>query len=201
MIEFLGVSRSGKTSQMRMVKERLVCQGYDVATVQRPDIPFSNYASLYDFHRSLVAYFLGQVALNTHRDFVLLDRGFLDRQTLAKFDFTRGAISSGQYQSIVDATEREIQRTDRFFLFVVPEAISLGRLVEQARQGLDNSHLNGGLSIKEEDELSALIPMYLEVQKTPRLTVIDGTKNLDQNNDLILKEVPQNGFRRSRTYC
>ncbi len=200
LVEFLGVSRAGKTSQIRNTEKRLTSQGYDVVTIHRPDVPFSDYPSLYDFHMSLAEHFSSQIAANTHRDHILLDRGFLDRQTLARFDFGRGALSEEQYAAILDATETGIQVTGNFFLFIVPEEVSLARLAEQARLGLDNSHLNGGLSVEEADELKALVPLYREIQNASGLTVVDGTNNFDQNSTLILRRMHRNGYQRSRSY-
>lgn len=201
LIEFLGVSRAGKTSQIQTTQDRLVSRGFDTTIVQRPKIPFSDYPSLYDFHMSLVDFFLAQIGREGARDYVLLDRGFLDRQTLAGFDFSRMALSQQQYDQICAAVGDGLHQTDDFFLFFVPREISLGRIPVQASNGLDYSHLNGGLSVDEPDELDAMIPLYQRLREYERLTTISGTDDFEYNNGLILRRVLGNGHKRSRSYC
>lgn len=187
-IEFLGMSRAGKTTQKNFLYERLSNEGARVTSLGRPNISFSDFGSVAEFHWFMIEHFEEGIKSNQDSDFVILDRGFYDRQVLLDFDYANAVLSDSDYGSIKQLLSQRRGFVDRGFIFLVSPGESLKRWSAQRSEGLDYSHLNEGLDSGDNFKgLNWLYGSYSALSRERGLQVIDGLNSKEANFDKILE--------------
>lgn len=175
-IEFLGLSRAGKTTQQEALARLLDSEGYRCARVSRPPIRFSDCNGLEDFHIQLFGAFVRarQSAETAGCDFAIYERGFYDRLVLLDADAEQGLVSPTFYIGMHQRVTEQFPLVTYPILFKLTPETSLARWDEQKRKGLDNSHLCAGLDMRDSlHELKSLGERYTEAQIKYGLLEVD----------------------------
>lgn len=175
-IEFLGLSRAGKTTQQEALARLLETEGYRCARVSRPPIKFRDCSGLEDFHvRLFDAFVKGRTDAETRGcDFALYERGFYDRAVLLEVDAEQGLVSQTFYSEMQARIAEQLPCVTYPVLFRLSPETSLARWDEQRRKGLDNSHMCVGLDMRDTlPELRFLGERYAQTQKTYNLLEVD----------------------------
>jgi hypothetical protein len=176
IIEFLGLSRAGKTTQQEALARLLEAEGYHCARVSRPPIRFSDCAGLEDFHVRLFDAFMRarEDAEARASDFAIYERGFHDRLVLLEADADQGLISPTFYGDMRPRITSQLPRVAYPILFKIKPETSLARWDEQRSNGLDNAHLCAGLDMRDTlPELRSLEERYAGAQRTYSLLEVD----------------------------
>lgn len=190
ILELLGMSRAGKTTQKQLLKKELDSEGSDVSMIERPKIPFSKFNSLYHFHNYLVNYFGRELEKNQDRDFVIVDRGAHDRQVLLELDYQDGNLSRREYGALSSDLRRISAKTNLGFLLMVSPEESISRWESQKEKGLDFSHLNKGLpSWDNYRDLKRLHDAYLPLVDNSKIRYVNGKDSVETNLHKILGEI------------
>jgi thymidylate kinase len=175
-IEFLGLSRAGKTTQQEALARLLESEGYRCARVSRPPIRFNECDGLEDFHVRLFDAFVGARRDAEARgcDFAIYERGFHDRLVLLGADAEQGLVSQPFYADLSRCIADQLPSVTYPILFKLTPETSLARWDEQRRRGLDNSHLCAGLDMRDTlPELRTLGERYAQAQRDYGLLEID----------------------------
>ncbi|MBI2630249.1 hypothetical protein HYW76_04040 [Candidatus Pacearchaeota archaeon] len=160
IIEFLGMSRAGKSTQQKILLDIFQKEGYSSVPFVRPQISFKQTGSAENFHRMFFnemkkAYEEGnQMGI----DYLLYDRGFHDRMGMLIKDTSSGIISPSFSFSLAKELGIYTPKVDYPMLFLVSPKISYVRWAQQIREGGDNSVLCEGLEPKE--NIAALKESY-----------------------------------------
>ena len=210
IIEFLGLSRAGKTTQQKALANVLESEGHRCARPQRPPIRFKDCACLEDFHIKFFDAFrrARDEAETAGYDFIIYDRGFYDRMVLLLADSQRGSISPRFYADMNSAIEAQIPSVAYPFLFKIRPELSLARWEEQRLRGMDNSELCEGLNTMDTLlELLSLDDTYAVVQCSYLIPIINAelpretiTAELNRfiKSEQLVGGIPENGTARNR---
>lgn len=175
-IEFLGLSRAGKTTQQEALARLLETEGYRCARVSRPSVRFSDCSGLEDFHvRLFDAFVRGRAGAETAGcDFTIYERGFYDRLVLLEADAEQGLVSPAFYDEMRGRITEQLPLVTYPILFRLSPNTSLTRWDEQRRKGLDNSHMCAGLDMRDTlPELRTLGERYARAQRDYNLLEVD----------------------------
>jgi len=131
IIEFLGMARAGKTTQIDRLKSHLVSKGLRVAVLTDREraqtlktSPSEGLAyTLTFFSAAVESYFehLGKV------DYLLIDRGFNDVAVWSDVRFALGEISEEESTALKTVFSRFTKMVDRTFYFKLPVEVGLSR--------------------------------------------------------------------------
>lgn len=190
VIEFVGQARSGKTTQINLLYEHLITQGYKVALISDrerlkqvhvPLSPLSNpIAFQLVFHAKVIDDYYrykGKV------DFILIDRGFVDVAVWAQVLFTLKKISMQERKALVVCWKKLRKLVDLTLYFQVPLEILFERQKNLKNEPVDEVVLN-------HTWMGALEKAYQHQKKSfPHLVEIDGTKNIEDAKEMIWKAV------------
>ena len=154
IIEFLGLSRAGKTTQQEAIAHILESEGHRCHKVQRPQLRFKDCTGLEDFHTRLFDIFRRgrDDADQARNDFVIFDRGFYDRLVMLSADYQDNGVSEPFYERMSKEIQKEAQTTRYPFLFRITPETSLARWEEQQAKGMDYSALCAGLDTRDRIE-------------------------------------------------
>lgn len=192
-LELLGMSRAGKTTQRKMLSERLYSERIDTTIIERPTIPFDEFKSLYHFYDYLLDFSNEEIDKNQDKDVVILDRGANDRGVILNLDYQDNLISSLEYEKLNYKLQGLVPKIDMGFLFMVPPEESLRRREAQKISGLDFSYLNHGLPLWDNYEnLTRLYNSYSSLLGEPRIRFIDGLRSIDSNFNEIFGSILKN---------
>ena len=190
-LELLGMSRSGKTTQKKRLQDKLSEDGLNIVTLERPKIPFSEFDSLAEFHDFLINFFSEKINANQDKDVIILDRGLYDRQVLLDFDYSNFALSLQEYSQLRTKIQQSLPEISRGYVFMISPEESLMRWGAQKAQGLDYSHLNGGLNSGDTVEgLTRLYQIYQSFLYDPKLQEVEGLASKEGISRKILEGLP-----------
>jgi len=189
-LELLGMSRAGKTTQRKLLQERLALEGFKATTLERPKIPFSEFNSLVDFHDFLIDFFRRGISSCDGQDFVILDRGLYDRQILLDFDYDNSSLSPEEYSRLRAKIQNNLRLIKKGYVFMVSPEESLKRWIAQREAGLDYSSLNLGLNSGDTlDGLSRLYRGYLALLKDTKLQQISGIDSKETCTESLIRGI------------
>lgn len=181
ILEFLGLSRSGKSTQRNLLAGYLTSQHIPHKVLERPNVSFRQAGTAENFHRILFQHFSEGLSygLANPQEIVVLDRGFYDRSVLLQEDLASGSVSRDFAESLQAQILPNLGGIDHGFLFMVEPVVSLSRWDSQREEGLDSAHLNQGLTDLDTVEgLNRLHGAYTRLhEQYPHLVRIDGSQN------------------------
>ncbi len=196
-IEFFGLSRTGKTTQSRRLVDDLSSRGVSVKVYQRPKINFTDLPSMDAWHEMMISSKITQYhsSLESGADFLIYDRGFLDRKVMLDLDFAAGTIRRQTHNKISSSLHTYIKKVNFPLLFLVDPATSLSRVESQMVNGLDNSHFCKGMSKRDDFKgLSELIPAYVkEASQYKNITQIFSNESEDEVYKKVCLVIGMNG--------
>ncbi|MEK7614981.1 MAG: hypothetical protein AAB431_01195 [Patescibacteria group bacterium] len=146
VIEFLGMARAGKTTQIDKLRTFLESKGKRVGiltdreralTVQTPVSEGLAY--------TLVFFSLAIDAHEAHKnkvDYLLIDRGFHDVAVWADVRFHLGEISQTERDALKMIFERFLDSVHRTFYFTLPVDVALQRHTQTTQQAVDDVAMN-----------------------------------------------------------
>ncbi|MHA1876047.1 MAG: hypothetical protein ACTSUC_06360 [Promethearchaeota archaeon] len=191
-IEFLGMSRAGKTTQIRRLTEILECRKLDVSLWTRPKVKFKDFKSPADFHQFIIEDMIKKYESNGS-DILIYDRGFYDRYALLEFDYKNKEISLDVKEDL-QSYVLNMNKNDHSFLFLVGPNLSLIRWKSQKKEGLDSSNLNKGMKTGDHLRgLKNLFSIYTKIMPNimKNYDFIFGESPLDKNSEKIINALNQ----------
>ncbi|MFA4886975.1 MAG: hypothetical protein WC595_02075 [Candidatus Nanoarchaeia archaeon] len=151
VIEFLGLSRAGKSTQQKRVIRELQGRGYVCEPFVRPKFGFKEAGSVENFHLRFfeemrTSY---ESARTRQLDYFVFDRGFYDRIAMLTKDQESGKLSTAGVESLRKELEVYTKEVAHAVLFLVSPETSYGRWAAQRAEGLDNGVFYQGLDDEE----------------------------------------------------
>jgi len=188
VVEFFGISRAGKTTQIRDLAAFLG-ENYSVSVFERPNINFRDMRGMDEFHNVLLDSMINayEGALSRGDDFLLYDRGFYDRRVMVAKDQSEGLISDSLKGDLGEKVELYMAEVTHPFLFIIPPSVSIDRMSAQRREGLDNSRLTNGLKTRDSYEgIAELIDDYRSLRKDyPKIVQVGNGHSIEETTRLI----------------
>jgi thymidylate kinase len=146
VIEFIGMARAGKTTQIDRLKSHLESQGQRVVvlsdreraqSLKTPPNEGLAYTLIF-FAAAIEAYYthLNEV------DYLLIDRGFNDVAVWSDVRFSFGEISREESDALKIVFERFKQLVDQTIYFKVPIEVGLSRHQNTQHQAVDDVAMN-----------------------------------------------------------
>lgn len=178
-IEFLGLSRAGKTSQIKLLEDVLNTKSTRYACFRRPHISLEKMGTVEKFHETMLEKMCEIYNSSTSKnlDFLIYDRGFYDRIALLNIDLRTNAISETFYNNFLPKLYANTEKIDRTFIFFINPEGSLNRWPAQKKEMLDTTRLNKGLQTCDDlAGLKLLNKIYLDLLKEIKCEncIIDG---------------------------
>lgn len=130
IIEFLGMPRAGKTTQICLLREFLEDKGYKVGVIEDRGRGHSVATPPHEslaYVTVLSAIALDEYFLHKNMDFLLVDRGFNDVAAWAELYSTLGAITKKEQEALVTIYERFAMHVSLTLNFEVDPGISIAR--------------------------------------------------------------------------
>lgn len=191
-LEFLGMSRTGKTSQSRAISKWLESLDKKVILVDRTAIGELSGNNLKEMHTFIVKRLIDIYEKCYNRaDFLIYDRGFYDRQAMLSWDFQNKRIQDEFMIRMMQILSEKTKLVDKAFLFMVNPENSLKRIKYQRREELDYSHLSK--EVIQDDEIGTirqLQEVYNQLKEMhPSMHIIDGNAPIEQVTLKIKKEL------------
>jgi len=160
IIEFFGMERAGKSTQIRLLIAELTHVKLSFALHKRPPI---NFKEGYNLEYSGV---------------LIFDRGLYDRLVLLHLDYKNGEVSKKFKEDLSRNIEDHLNLIDHPIMFLIPPKISLERWPLQIIENRDNLRL-----IEELDTIENRLDMHylfngynVLKERYPNITEIDGTR-------------------------
>lgn len=188
-IEFMGMPRAGKTTQVTLLRNELQKLGYSTATLDdrlRPGLEYipahESLAFIAARAANALAFYFKCVQNGT--DFLLFDRGINDTLAFSYVYQVQGRITQEESSAIHALLSRYFTLTDTTFLFSVPTDVSISR------------HRATGIHHPIDDIV--MTPSYLgQLQKGyarnskyfSRVTAIDGLDSIESTAQKILESL------------
>jgi len=194
-VEFFGLSRTGKTTQIDLLVRHLEYTGARYLVQSRPEVSFANAGSLEMFHELMFETIFNsyEISCQDEQEFLILDRGFHDRYVLLDADYESGLIQIGFYQKMIQRLNPFIAQEDKYALLMMTDpSTSLERVAQQIEDGLDYSGLCNGMNIHEgERGLTLLCSLYQDfARKHPHVQVINCSGSIPSVQQQIVNALP-----------
>lgn len=192
VIEFLGTSRSGKTTQVRLLVSALEDAGYSCTVVSRSTKSFEESETLEQWHRLVYQDLCAtqEACSENPTDYLIYDRGFYDRLALLTADYADGHISKTFHDELVGAIVARVVHIDFAFVFMISPELSLARWSRQRAEGLDRSSRSFGLDTRDNIEgLKYMGEVYraLRLERTgPKWYEINGSASVEETHTRIM---------------
>ncbi|MBS3134574.1 hypothetical protein J4214_05065 [Candidatus Woesearchaeota archaeon] len=180
IIEFFGMERAGKSTQIRLLIAELTHVKLSFALHKRPPINFKEGYNLEYFHSKYYeSIFDAFQRYHTEDSGVLIfDRGLYDRLVLLHLDYKNGEVSKKFKEDLSRNIEDHLNLIDHPIMFLIPPKISLERWPLQIIENRDNLRL-----IEELDTIENRLDMHylfngynVLKERYPNITEIDGTR-------------------------
>lgn len=147
IIEFLGMARAGKTTQINRLHKYLEGRGYRVAVLtdrERGESlhtpPSESLAYLLTFFSAVIEFVFEH---KDTADYLLIDRGFADVAVWADVHVAMGGITPEECDAVKISFARFVETVDMTFFFDVPVEIALERHEEGSEhQAVDDIAMN-----------------------------------------------------------
>jgi len=189
VIEFLGQARSGKTTQILLLKEYLEHKGYKVALSLDRDRAKTVHTPVSEclafnlvFHSKVIdEYYQAKNANNI--DFFLVDRGFCDVAIWAEVLYRLEQITKKERDAYTNCWQRFRKLIDLTFYFHVPLTTLFERQKNLPTEQVDNVVMN-------KKWMKTLGDVYEEQKKDfPHCIEIDGLKSIEETERIIQQEI------------
>ena len=183
VIEFLGQARSGKTTQINLLYEFLIKQGYKVALItdrerlKQVRVPFSEAVPFQlVFHAKVIDYYY---KYKDQVDFLLIDRGFVDLVVWVEVLYSLKKVSREERDALTVCWKKLRKLVDLTLYFSVPLNILFERQKNLKKEPVDIVFLN-------RTWMGSLEKAYAHQKKSfPHLVEIDGTKSIKYTQEVI----------------
>ncbi|MFA4887685.1 MAG: hypothetical protein WC595_05715 [Candidatus Nanoarchaeia archaeon] len=151
VIEFLGLSRAGKSTQQKRVLQELQSRGYVCESFVRPKFGFKEAGSVENFHLRFFEEMRAsyESARTRQIDYFVFDRGFHDRIAMLTKDEESGKLFGTRAESLRKELEGYTREVYPAVLFLVSPETSYSRWAAQRAEGLDNGVFYQGLDDEE----------------------------------------------------
>lgn len=185
-IEFMGMPKAGKTTQMEILESNLKEKGYTVRCIyegarvsplDKKDYFLFNSWSFNNTTNKILE------AKLYDTDYILIDRGVYDHTAFSKALRKSNRITSKEADDSISYFRHFYDIEDLVFLFAVPPEVSLRR---------EFKHKNTGFGrVLNPDFLKTLFDAYLDVENEIEKDhlVIDGTKKLKENSREMMEKI------------
>lgn len=184
LIELLGISRAGKTTQIEFLAKSFEKQGKSYSIFKRPNIPFKHLGNLERFHLFFYEQICGAYDdyIANGVDFLIFDRGFYDRLVMLEADYDSYEINEDFRNNLSDRFIEKLPLVDYPLMLMVNSKNSLKRWKQQKQSGLDNSKLNDGLnSMDDLGNLKYLSKLYLGLNRRyPQIREINANLSMEK---------------------
>jgi thymidylate kinase len=187
IIEFIGMPRAGKTTQMNRLKSHLESRGFRVVLVTDRERALSVKTSpteglaytLVFFTAVIEAYFQYVNAA----DYLLIDRGCNDVAVWSDVRFAFGEISQQECDALKEAFRRFAQRVDVTCYFQIPIEIACARHENAEHHAVDEVAMDKRWLEVLQDAYRKNLPTFKNV------VMIDGTQEPDAIEQQIIKGI------------
>ena len=146
LIEFLGMPRAGKTTQIDRLKFYLESKGFRVALLTDRERAQSLKTPPSEGLAYTLAFFTASVEAyyeHLHKaDYLLIDRGFNDVAVWSDVRFALGEISQEERDALKTIFDRFKKLVNKTFYFKVPSEIGLARHEKGEDQAVDRVAMN-----------------------------------------------------------
>ncbi len=145
-IEFLGMARAGKTTQINLLRQFLESKGKTVAVLTDRERALMVKTSVSEgLAYTLVFFSLAIEAYEEHKnkiDYLLIDRGFQDVAVWADVRFALGEISAVEADALKRVFDRFAKQVDVTCYFTLPVDIALQRHEHTQQEAVDDVAMN-----------------------------------------------------------
>jgi thymidylate kinase len=192
VIEFLGMSRSGKTTQVQLLASVLKDAGYSCTVVGSLTKSFQESETLEQWHILMYEYLCAaqEAHFRDSTDYLIYDRGFYDRLALLIADYAGGHVSETFRDELAGAIIPRLNHVDFAFVFLLSPELSLARWSRQRAEGLDRSSLDSGLDTRDNLEGLKYMAQVYRVLRTecvgPKWYEIDGSIPVEETHVTIM---------------
>lgn len=189
IFEFLGMPRSGKTTQIKRLVKMLQGVGKS-CIVAKPEVRFEQAGSLEKFHlltyRNL--FNLYDMYCRGRQSHLIFDRGFYDRLVFLRADQIRRNLSDEFVEGLSIEIKKRLNNIDTALLLRVNPEISLNRLEVQKTEGEHVIRFMNNFDTLEHFEgLSFLFGLYEDLVKSyPCVKRINCSLSKDEVTSQIL---------------
>ncbi len=193
VIELLGISRSGKTTQLRLLAYELNKAGHTYTVVDRPSISYRENQNLEEWHLFYYQYLCEAQDrfLRIKTDYLIYDRGFCDRLALLTADYEAGFLKKTFFDLLVGSIKSNLNLIDFAFLFMLSPEQSLARMSRQHAQKLDKSSLSKGLTTRDNKKgLEFMMKIYQSLaleNPNKKWYIVDGIISIKKTHAMIKK--------------
>lgn len=188
VIEFVGMPRSGKTTQIKLLKAYLTKSGRTVkiisdreraAKIATPPTEVVGYKLVF-FAFALEEYFRSC----NHYDYILIDRGFNDAAVWFETERALGHISTVRAKELQQTFKEYQQKVGQIFCLLTSPATARQRHQVTTHQSVDDVGMSSAY-------LAALTKSYQAVmKKVVRATIIDTTTLTPRSiHEMIIKKL------------
>lgn len=187
VIEFFGMPRSGKTTQVRMLIEEFKQKEVNYKIFPKKRITVKNLEELnMMLYESLTAYYEKTKTKNT--DYLVYDRGFYDRLALSTADYQRGKVSERFKESLTEKLEEKLEKVDFPILCLIDPKTSLERRKKQGRKRISNYIITDTILPKDFNWLQQLFEVYINIkEKYPGIHILNSEIKKEDFHQNILE--------------
>jgi thymidylate kinase len=184
IIEFLGMARAGKTTQLNLLQKYLEAKGYRVVVLtdrERGESlhtpPSESLAYLLTFFSAVIEFVFEH---KDRADYLLIDRGFADVAVWADVHVAIGNMTPEECEAVKVSFARFAEMVDKTFFFDVPVDVALERHEQgKEHQTVDDLAMN-------RKWLDVLADAYAKhASSFPNLVRIDGLQNADMTEQQL----------------
>lgn len=187
VIEFVGMARAGKTTQIDRLKTYLESKGHRVAVLTDRERaqslktpPSEGLAYTLTFFATVVEAYYAHL---NEAGYLLIDRGFNDVAVWSDVRYSFGEISQEERDALKTTFERFKKLVDRTFYFKVPIDIGLTRHEKTEHQAVDEVAMN-------KKWLEVLENAYEKNQRSfTNVVIVNGVQEADVVEAQIIKVI------------
>ncbi len=187
VIEFVGMARAGKTTQVNLLKSYLESKGFAVTVLTDRERALSLHTPPSEGLAYTLAFFVA--AIETYyeslpkADYLLIDRGFYDATVWADVHFKLGDISQEECIALQTTFKPLTKLVYKTFYFKVPINVALARHEKTEHQPVDDVAMNNTWLKALEDSYEENLPTFINS------TTIDGMQDPDTVAQKIIQEI------------
>lgn len=189
VIEFLGMPRASKTTQMRKLAERFKQQGINYNIFQKPEELINQAKNLEELNMTLYeSLFKHYESIDAEKtDCLIYYRGFYDRIALSTADYQKGALTKKFKEKLTEDLERRLEIIDFPLLLLVNPKISLERRANQLKENLQGHSIERIDIPKDINWLQHLFEVYVNLkEKYPEIHVINAERKKEDVQQEII---------------
>lgn len=194
VIEFLGMPRSGKSTQIALLKAHFEKTKTHVTVISDREIekeikiPISNaYEYNMAFFNKIFSKLMAEKKRNT--DIVILDRGFYDAMAWFISEFKMKHISKEELDQAENYFSSLKQIVDIAVMLTIDTKTSIKRHEEKGEVGTSEDY------VLQEEYFNNLFRTYKQLEndysKDEKVIILEGSETIDALKEKIMKNIPQ----------